>query len=335
MGHRANLVVITEAGTEIYYSHWAGLYLDVDLFWGPQIATAFARSQRSEREGAQLLNDVWCEGGAVIDHTRHTLLWFGGEGARYDIPRRRLHLRLMSRLWPGWTIRWAFEGVADIADYLGIPRERLLVSSLTDSINLSGLDSLQDPRWVLTVISFVREGSLRFLGTGTEINLVLPVADKFLATLREVEGGEPVYRNNVAEEFPNGGMHIDFDARELFWWAAPDTPGTPSQLAALLPDWRITWWRDEYEAHIRKAPGMDLPSPDHAALCGTLFDALLQAKEVGPELIRQIEDGKRQDLTVNPFAQRHDALTLTVEERRRILGTLFSGTESEGGPYRF
>ena len=32
----------------------------------------------------------------------------------------------MALMWPGWEIRWAAEGLADIADYLGYPREKVL-----------------------------------------------------------------------------------------------------------------------------------------------------------------------------------------------------------------
>lgn len=126
MGQRASLAVITDRGTELYYSHWRANTLDRDLFWGPAHATAFIRRQRSEAEGAEILDEVWAEGGAVVDQTRRTLLWYGGQDICFDIPRRRLHLALMRRLWRDWTIEWACEGIADIADALGISRDVVL-----------------------------------------------------------------------------------------------------------------------------------------------------------------------------------------------------------------
>src|SRR5688572_33088903 len=114
MGHRANLIVIDGGQRELYYSHWAANRLDCDLFWGPAIATAFARRQRSEADGAELLDEVWAEGGAIIDHATRTLCWYGGQRASYDIPYRRVLLRMMRELWPGWTVRWAAQGIFDL-----------------------------------------------------------------------------------------------------------------------------------------------------------------------------------------------------------------------------
>src|SRR6187431_409034 len=46
VGQRANLVVVTAQGVELYYTHWGANVLDRELFWGPVHATAFARAQR-------------------------------------------------------------------------------------------------------------------------------------------------------------------------------------------------------------------------------------------------------------------------------------------------
>lgn len=173
MGQRATLFVVAEAGTELYYSHWRANTLDRDLFWGPEVATAFARAQRSEAEGASLLDDVWCEGAAVVDHTMRTLLWFGGEGTCYSVPRRRLYCRMMRFFWPGWTILWAYEGSADIADYLGIPQDRVCRADYHQSENLPAvLDTPENPGWSSTMISIRQEGRTRFLATTSDLEFL-------------------------------------------------------------------------------------------------------------------------------------------------------------------
>ena len=72
------------------------------------------------------MNDVWCEGGAVLDYDAHELLIFGGEDVLFDIYQRAIWLRLMSPLWPGWTIRWAARGILDLVAKVDLPPEALL-----------------------------------------------------------------------------------------------------------------------------------------------------------------------------------------------------------------
>ena len=96
MGHRANLIVVRAGGYDLYYSHWAANTLPRDLFWGPAHALAFARAQRPADDW---LDDVWAEGGAVIDPGARVLRLFGGEDLASDVPLRRLYLRLLAAVY--------------------------------------------------------------------------------------------------------------------------------------------------------------------------------------------------------------------------------------------
>lgn len=66
MGQRANLIIVEYGKYELFYSHWAANTLTRDLFWSPEFATAFVQMQRQVDESGWL-DDVWAEGGAVID----------------------------------------------------------------------------------------------------------------------------------------------------------------------------------------------------------------------------------------------------------------------------
>jgi hypothetical protein len=125
MGQRANYVVFENGKYRLFYSHWAANTIDRDLFWGPRAALTFIRQQR-EMSPDDWLDDVWCEGGAVVDLDGRILTFFGGEDVIYEIPLRRLYLRFLSKSWEDWQIRWAHEGIADLADAAGYPRAKVL-----------------------------------------------------------------------------------------------------------------------------------------------------------------------------------------------------------------
>ena len=72
------------------------------------------------------LDDVWAEGGAVIDWDNKVFLLFGGEELLWDVPLRRIYLQLVGYVWQDWTIRWAYEGIADIAEYVHYPRSQVI-----------------------------------------------------------------------------------------------------------------------------------------------------------------------------------------------------------------
>ena len=46
MGQRANLIIVQYGEYELFYSHWAANTLTSDLFWSPELATAFIQMQQ-------------------------------------------------------------------------------------------------------------------------------------------------------------------------------------------------------------------------------------------------------------------------------------------------
>lgn len=323
MGQRASLAIVTEHETELYYSHWRANTLDRDLFWGPEHAAAFIRQQRSEDEGAEILDEVWAEGGAVVDETRRTLLWYGGEDILRDVPRRRVHLALMGRLWQGWTIEWAHEGIADIADALGISREVVLTREAGDE----PLDPRwvfeppDDPTWRNTVLSSERNGALQFWTTQHDLREVLSTGPPLLSSLADVRGAASLDWAEITEDFPTGGLHVDWDRRELSCWHANYQPAIESRTRARFPGWRVTWWHDRYDAHAEAARDrLALPVPDIDSLLADIRLTLLAEdrdhSDLIPSLLERLGESPE---GVNPFALRDDPLTLGTEERRRLL----------------
>ncbi|MCD9872531.1 hypothetical protein [Streptomyces guryensis] len=64
-------MVVDNGAWQRYYSHWAAHRVVDDLLPGPVAAT---RCFRANREIDEWLDDVWCEGAALVDHDRRILL---------------------------------------------------------------------------------------------------------------------------------------------------------------------------------------------------------------------------------------------------------------------
>ncbi len=269
MGQRANILLVRGESQDLFYCHWCANTLDEALFWGPERAVAFARRQEPvDKEG--WLDNVWAEGGAVIDEGRRALLLFGGEDILYDIPLRRVFLDLLGLVWEGWEVRWAHEGIAEMADRAGLPRERVLDRKGLDRPRRS-LDPPELDEWTDLVGSVrLEDGRLRLFplgGRADEYLLAGPAllkvaqceADRrpgWLCRLLKSEWcGVARERIDLGEwkcSFPNSGFHIDVPERAVEFWEAHDVPGAPELIASRWPDWRVVWLRDAYETQLER-----------------------------------------------------------------------------------
>ena len=63
-GSSGQLSLAGPQGSRLFYSHWAAKNVETDLFWGAEQAERFILAQTPCQEW---LDDVWCEGGAVLD----------------------------------------------------------------------------------------------------------------------------------------------------------------------------------------------------------------------------------------------------------------------------
>src|SRR5437016_476407 len=105
MGQRANLITIENGEYVLRYDHWCANRLDDILFWGPSFALEyFVEQDEVEEEG--WLDELWAEGGAILDLDKKYLIFWGGEEILHDVALRRTYLNLQKRIWNGWTIEW-------------------------------------------------------------------------------------------------------------------------------------------------------------------------------------------------------------------------------------
>ena len=104
MGNRANIVLVDRDGWQLRYSHWAGCRMLDALLAGPGMAERYIRAQEV---GKFWTDELWADGGLVLDLAERTLLFFGEE--------------LMATMN---DFRGASHHVAGLFDLMGLRRDR-------------------------------------------------------------------------------------------------------------------------------------------------------------------------------------------------------------------
>ena len=321
MGHRANLAIGNAGSYELFYSHWCANTLPRDLFWGSEHAIDFVSRQRPVAPEDGWLDTVWAEGGAVVDPENRVVLFYGGEDLLYDVPLRRLFLRMMNVAWGDWTIHWAFEGIVSIAEYLGVARRHVIAES--DDTSLADLSPPKEKDW-LSCIGTVRCGdNLSIYPLDGFLRHYLHAGPGLLAASKSIESYAEF---NVAEwtsEFPSGGFHADMDDRRLAFWAANDCPNLVADVSDAWRDWQIDWYKDRFESHVQLTNSvLSLNERSASEMLPELLQMLGQdSKPV--DLLELVEKLSEHDgsgeVKVNPFAVRDDRLAVDADFRKQVL----------------
>ena len=140
MGHRANFVIISNNRATIFYDQWAALGGAIAIFCeGPDACVSSATEEEED-----LMDDVWCEGGYLVDFDRNVAMVFGwtdgldekswddeADGDGDDDEQRHVGYQIanaktpadfapIADQWPGWTLSWAHNGVNDFTKWLEI-----------------------------------------------------------------------------------------------------------------------------------------------------------------------------------------------------------------------
>jgi hypothetical protein len=135
MGNRANYVLIEEGHHQIYFSRWGAPTIPSVLLSGPVATIAFVRALTPDDE---ILDEVWAEGGMLLDIDNRRLRFFGGVKVASAPYLQRPLLRVLRRLWPGWSVEWALLGIADLALGLGWEIGCVLTTEFDELVVLCG-----------------------------------------------------------------------------------------------------------------------------------------------------------------------------------------------------
>lgn len=328
MGERANLVVVQSSQWELYYSHWCAGSLACDLFWGPVHAERFIRIQRPSAPD-EWLDTVWAEGGAVLDLDRRSLLFFGGGDFLYDVPLRRMLLRLMKPLWEGWTIQWAYEGIVAIAEAVGVSRSTVIAARNSSEEPPPSWETPEERSWVQTIGCIERDGELRIYPLGLLAEDYLTSGPRLLSS-PGVETGFPALRlRDWTSDFPSGGFSIDVSAQTLDFWTA--APNLLAEIQAAWDGWTVVWNQDLYETQLARCRGkLQLEGPPRAEIIGNLRRRL--SHDPRPvnlaDLVQRIAP-MDQTVQINAYALRDDRLPVAESDRLSLFDWAVARLEAE------
>ncbi|MFG1809967.1 hypothetical protein [Streptomyces sp. NPDC049040] len=250
MGLRANYVVVQGGTWTLHTSHWGGHRVATDLAHGP--ASALRCFRANPEIGADLrttpggwLDDVWCEGAALVDTDRRVVLWFSGEADHWA--QQAARRAVLERAWAGWEVRWAFDGIGDLHAYLGLGR---------GFVRGPGFRETRPPYWwgqggevgtVLTVCG--PDGAVRVWGSGYEVDEELSGGPGLLDLLPY---GTPPPE---LAAMPNGGLHFDPATRTLGVWTVRTAPGIRDWPLPGWEGWRLDFWGADHLRHVALAGG--------------------------------------------------------------------------------
>jgi hypothetical protein len=232
VGSRVHWIVVRDGRvTNRRLAGGAGMGLDYALGGGPDAAMSHW-DDRGELNG--WWKDDVCDGGALIDADARLLLFFTTQPwqalPHRLYPYRAAMLDGFARVWAGWRIEWAYDGIADLARYIGadpavvrapVPAKltgedltgQALVGLITIGSTGYGLVADDAPPW--------------WLGPGLP---GLLTADR---------------RITVAP-MPQLGLHLDPDTRRAGLWSIKPLCGIREAWAELWPGWELDFWTDRY-----------------------------------------------------------------------------------------
>lgn len=253
MGNRANFVVVKNQDWQLYYAHCTGYCMLDALIGGPGLALRYVAKLRPCAPD-DWVDAGWADGGAVIDLDQRRLLFFGDE-LMTGIPERRAMLKVVDELWPGYEVRYAYDGTAEIAEYVGgQPRVHEWPKCPTTKLARNRKELCQ----VVSVLD--PDGRLRLWPLGWTVSQ----AWHGPSLLDKLPG--PGLTRLKLRTFPEGGVHIDIGRKAMGEWHTADTMGICRELPGLWQGWHTEAWADRFEEQARRCgSALKLPQLDLAA----------------------------------------------------------------------
>ncbi|MFD9727728.1 hypothetical protein [Streptomyces sp. NPDC059072] len=262
MGNRAVFVIAGPEGHTRHRSSFGAVDLALDLLGGPEAALPFMREHVRE-EG--WYPDDMVEAGVLADPARGLLLLFAWEGPTASPRTRAATLELLRNAWPGWEVRWLYDGQRGLRAHLGLGPEEEPATVYPGPPLEPGHEEILDPDPMVAVVT---------TGDG-RCHVLADIEDHPVE-----EGPDLLDRLRDAPDHGShrlgaeAGIHVDAERRRVGWWlnTARSRPA-----ASRWPGWTVEFWEDHWQEHRRASGGrFDPPAPDRAAALAAVRDEALE-----------------------------------------------------------
>ena len=238
-------MLMDDSEWQVYRDDQGATGLPRDMFYGPMAARRFIEKKTPTQRWP---NDLECKGGALVDETRQVLLLFGGDAVQRKVGTHRCYLRMMPYSWPNWTVRWAYDKIGDLIDYLGLDRQPVRSGWKPALVDHLLLEAEVSPAPLFTFNQQIFYGDRRLddwllHGPG-------------LIEDRDFPGG---YREWRGDEIPLEGAHLDFQAKTLDFWSTDARMESVRCYQEIWPNWTITYHQDRFEDQLARNSSVSFP----------------------------------------------------------------------------
>ncbi len=327
MGHRANLVIVTETGYELYYDHWIAHTLPFQVFWGPEHALKLIRMQ-AQRDPDQWTDPVFAESGILIDPFEKVVLLFGGNYLEYELSFQAVFVECMRYQWAGWNIQWAYGQLHDFADYLGIfqifCQQFSLLDNRRDCLDQAAVPQFQmlntdDPVCTLLSIRFDYERLYFFPLQDGIFNLLYAPLDAYEA-LQQHEYYQ-TFDLSLAHNTFGECLHLDLQQQVVHVWSADINPNlqfAPHPWAG----WNLRHYGYDFsQYHQIVDQQVILPLPDYVAIWEVIKTELLSVyqNQAFDSFAKIIAQSGSQLVQIPADTLKHHEYHLPLEQREALL----------------
>lgn len=198
------------------------------------------------------------EGIVLIDLDRHVLATWNHDATHLG---RHSILPEVRRAWPGYDIRWAYGGAADIEVYLGH------APVAVDTLDVAGWEPYQtwhkpwDESFFLVTVDdagyALKVPDPGDLLAGPDEATTLPDAWR-------IENLAVWWRHDQPVPLPGVGLHLDTARRTVTGWTVRTIEVVAQRWVAAWPGWRWIFEHDAYDRHYQRCDEqvqMFLPAP--------------------------------------------------------------------------